>query len=188
MSKEPSEEKRAKYERPDFRAVSESETFAGYGQQSYYSPGEQQTGGWDYYSYPYYYPYGYSGGGAEQAGAEEAGTRTPLCTLRDEEEWYLLEVELPGAEPQEIDVYVGDYDVIVMTDPGGDDKSGDTSSRRFYGALTLPEEIDPEPTETNYSNGILYVQLAKLKPPVRKHFRVGEGGQGETSSEPEEAL
>lgn len=198
MSKEPTEEKRAPYESPKFRAVSESELFAGYGQQPYYSPAEQQQQpGWGYYQTPYGYyydpSYGYGGGqwqqqqGAEQqeSGPEESGYRTPLCTLRDEEEWYALAVELPGAEPQEIDLYVGNYDVVVTTDPASDPKAEDPAARRFYGALSVPEEIDPEGTQTRYANGILHVQLAKVKPPTRRHIKIGAEAKDAEGARPD---
>lgn len=175
MAKKVSKESKIEYERPRFHAVGERQLFGSYGQQAS-PPGGGQQPGWGYGP-----GYGYGGPGeycssesndCEQP--EDENVRTPLYRLRDDGDHLVVDIELPGVRPEEIDLHVGRWDMSVTTDPVGTGQDDDDGYRRFHGTLQLPCKVEPDDTQVEYENGLLRVTLAKVQPPGRKHIRVGE--------------
>lgn len=114
------------------------------------------------------YPQGAPGpAGAESVGPGEAGFdpglagyRPPLCTIFEEGDALRVLIELPGVEPEDLDVQLGSARIIVTTEaPIG--PPSPAAPGRFYGELPLPADVDPDAVESEYRNGLLSLKLPK---------------------------
>jgi HSP20 family molecular chaperone IbpA len=90
--------------------------------------------------------------------------RTPLCSLSDRGNEFVLEVELPGAEHDSIDVQIGPIEVLVSTE-------GLADQSPYYGLLALPELVDTEAARGSYRNGMLTLLLPKSEGSRRRHLK-----------------
>jgi HSP20 family protein len=108
---------------------------------------------------------------------KDMGIRSPMVDVRENEDHYLIEAELPGFSEDEIDVKVED-NVLSITAPRKieekkNTKEMDTSGtgdkfvmreRRAFGfsrRFTLPRDVDVEQIKGSYKNGLLTLSLAK---------------------------
>lgn len=76
--------------------------------------------------------------------------------LYEDEDAFVLSVEMPGFEPAEVDVnwYEGRLDVSAEHE---DETRG--SRRTYHRTFRMPKEIEPEEIEAHYRNGVLEVRL-----------------------------
>jgi HSP20 family protein len=96
--------------------------------------------------------------------------RTPLYTLQDDQESLLLFIELPGVSPNKVDLEVTDHDVVITAVSDPIDAEG--PFYRYYGTLTLPEEVEPNDTKAEYEHGLLRVVLPKVRAATSKQRKV----------------
>jgi HSP20 family protein len=96
--------------------------------------------------------------------------RTPLYTLQNDQESLLLFIELPGVSANKIDVEVTDHDLVITAVSDPIDAEG--PFYRYYGTLTLPEEIEPNDTKAEYEHGLLRVVLPKVRASTSKRRKV----------------
>jgi HSP20 family molecular chaperone IbpA len=181
-----------RYERPVIRAIGEREMFesAGVPTGQSYDQAEDQNGavnpavnpyGWCWpggasqYQQYQYWPWGGWPSMTAQASAADEETsdlRTPLYRMIEEEDGFRVYVELPGADPDDIDLYVGRTDVVVTTAARDGEEAGDGLAESYYGTLEFDEELDPDAIETSYANGVLHLKLLKSKSGSRRHLKV----------------
>ena len=177
---EPLSSAKRAYERPLIRSIGEGTMFedAGRSTNQAASPVSDWTGaggqGWYWCGtpgtcWPYAAP---ATSGQETAAGADVGPRTPICSLVDEGERFLLDVELPGADADEIDIFVGRNDVVVTTVSEDIEPGQDAGAGQFYGTLEFNEEIDPEQVAARYANGVLHLTLAKSRSAARRHVKV----------------
>jgi HSP20 family protein len=105
------------------------------------------------------------GNAPEGAGAHAPGEREPLVDVIDGQDEVTVIAELPGVEKEEIDLDVEGRRLTIMVD---------TDERRYYKALRMPAEVDPDTIRAQYKNGILEVKLKRLrrKTPAKKRIDV----------------
>jgi HSP20 family molecular chaperone IbpA len=115
-----------------------------------------------------------TGGANVPIGRDPAGPvvtlRTPLYTLEDDQESFLLIIELPGASPNKIDLEVTDHDLVITGT--SDPIAAESLFYRYNGTLTLPEEIEPDDTTAEYEYGLLQVVLPKVRASTSKRRKV----------------
>jgi HSP20 family molecular chaperone IbpA len=136
------------YERPVVQGVAEHSLFAG----------AAPLLGW--------------GGSSAEDDPQPSHYRIPICYLREDEERYVVEIELPGVAPEEIDLEVGQFDVVVSAQ-AAEAEDGEMILP-FYGSLALAEEVDPDGSTTAYENGMLELALPKVERRSRKRFQFGD--------------
>jgi HSP20 family protein len=90
----------------------------------------------------------------EQPAAPEVGdTHEPMADVLDEEDHYLIVVELPGVDQAAVEWRLdGDRHVIVR---------GASRHRTYFKRMTLNERVEPEPVSSCYANGVLELKLWK---------------------------
>ncbi len=108
--------------------------------------------------------------------------REPVVDLVDEGDHFLLVVELPGVNKEDVELYVNRDSVTIRAErKGGIEKRGDRYYVRervyssFYRTIPLPEPVIPEETRATFKNGVLEVTLKKEKPKLEgeeKGYRV----------------
>jgi len=110
--------------------------------------------------------------------------------VRDQENQYLLEAELPGMSMDNIDVSV-DKDVLTISASRKEEKTETTRENYIYSerrsghvqrSFTL-KGIDQDGIQASYENGVLAVTLPKMQPEQNKTQRkiaVRQGGMHPT--------
>jgi HSP20 family protein len=84
--------------------------------------------------------------------------------LEDKENEYVVNADLPGFEPNEIDVSVSGNVMTVRAEHKEEEKNKNGSSYRygsFYESFTLPCGVESDKIDAKYHNGVLNVHLPK---------------------------
>lgn len=93
---------------------------------------------------------------------------SPMRTnVKETDEAYLFEAELPGYEPDEIDLSVQDGMLTIAAEhreQSGDDENQSVATRSVRRSFTM-EGVDEERIAAQYKNGVLRVTLPKVKAP-----------------------
>ncbi|MGV8074112.1 MAG: Hsp20/alpha crystallin family protein [Syntrophobacteraceae bacterium] len=93
----------------------------------------------------------------------------PALNVLEDGDKILIEAELPGIKPEDLDISVMGNTVTLMGErkPDGAESAGyhrkERQSGKFHKALTLPYEIDPEKVEAHCQDGVLSLTLPKAE-------------------------
>jgi len=106
----------------------------------------------------------------EQSNEQEVVDFRPNVNTRETEEFYHIEVELPGVKKEDVDIQV-DGNVLTISGERNvreevtDEDYHKVESRYglFSRSFTLPEKVDVSNIEAGFENGILEVAIPKLK-------------------------
>jgi HSP20 family protein len=93
---------------------------------------------------------------------------TPRADIRENENDYVLDIELPGLSEKDVEVKVEDNLLTISSaDPEEktEEKEGyilrERRSRAFVRSFVLPKDVDRESIEAGFSNGLLSLSLGK---------------------------
>jgi len=96
--------------------------------------------------------------------------RAPTSDIKETENNVIATFEIPGADKDDIELNVTENAVEVKVEKKGEKeikKKGEYSysafSHSFYRALPLPAEVDAGKANAEYKNGVLTVEMPKLK-------------------------
>lgn len=101
-------------------------------------------------------------------------TQMPILNLREEEKRYVIEAELPGMDPQEVDIEVHQNTLTIKGEHRQEKKREEQRmhimERRygsFHRTITLPENAQMDQITADYENGLLLISIPKdqNKPP-----------------------
>lgn len=119
---------------------------------------------------------------ARPSGAKEAMTTAdwrPLVDIREDEQGYLIEAELPGLKREQVKVSVQDEVLTVSGQrEAGTVQDEDRVHRieRTYGSFerrfALPEEVDPAGISAKFEDGILKLRLPRREVVTPKAIEV----------------
>lgn len=111
------------------------------------------------------------------ARAEGAERWTPAMEVEETDSEWILRFELPGVEPEDIDVSVADQVLTVRAQVEREAERrerGFYRSERHYGryerSVTLPRGSLPEQARASYRNGLLTIHVPK-SPEARERVR-----------------
>jgi HSP20 family protein len=103
-----------------------------------------------------------------------AGQRSPLVDVRETEDHYTIEAELPGFSEKEIDVQVEDNVLSITARKEVSEEKDKKDSKKedrfllkerkfesFSRRFSLPGDVDIEQINGDYKNGVLTLSLAK---------------------------
>ena len=106
----------------------------------------------------------------------------PSVEIADEGDALLVRVEVPGADPDDIDVEVTPQHVLIrgeIRQSAGGESQGIYHSERRYGrfqrSIPLPVAVESDGAEATYRNGLLEVRLPRSSAGRRKLRVRGEG-------------
>jgi len=97
------------------------------------------------------------------------------------EECYDINIELPGVEPDDIDVAVEGNSLTIRGEKHSSHEESGRSyffSERQYGAFQrtfrLPPDFDPDRLDATFNNGVLHLRIGKVTPdkPVQKKIKI----------------
>ncbi|MFC5957241.1 Hsp20/alpha crystallin family protein [Streptomyces pratens] len=108
----------------------------------------------------------FPGGGFPEAGAAEAWT--PPADVEDTEDAYLMELELPGVDKDQISVEVGDGELDVHGEIKEKERTGVLRRQtrhvgQFDHRTNLPPNVDTEHITAELTDGVLTVRVPKAQ-------------------------
>lgn len=99
----------------------------------------------------------------------------------EEENEFIISLEIPGIKKEDIHIEIGEDNIIVKAQKKQeikkeDEKAGRYSYSRqysgFYRSFRLPDDADLENLDTKYEDGILKITVPKIKNKKRKVIKV----------------
>jgi Molecular chaperone (small heat shock protein) len=117
----------------------------------------------------------------EMLGELSADYRRAFANFKETDKEYVIQVELPGVEKDEIQLNVTDTGIEVKAESKHDKekREKDKSYRYmrsyagFYQAFNVPDDANLEDVDASYKNGMLTIRLAKkLKPENKKTIQI----------------
>jgi HSP20 family protein len=106
----------------------------------------------------------------------------PALDISERKDAYLVTVELPGVEPDDLQITLEDGLVTIQ---GERHFAHDSSEQQFhrierrYGAfrrsITLPAQVQAEQIEASFDNGVLQILVPKMEEATPKRIKVRPG-------------
>jgi HSP20 family protein len=97
------------------------------------------------------------------------GSSVPAVDVRETENEYLMEVELPGLTEKDVEVKLDNNLLTISSqkDESKEEKKNgyvlrERRASRFSRSFVLPEGIDREKIEAEFKNGILHLNFPKV--------------------------
>jgi HSP20 family protein len=116
---------------------------------------------------------------------EMLGRMGPSIDLHEDPHGFTLTAEMPGINPEDIDITVDEQAVTIKGESRRtvekDDKGYKMSERRygnFYRTVSLPTEVIPDQAVAEYENGVLEIKLTKSQPQEDRSRRIKVNGKG----------
>lgn len=108
--------------------------------------------------------------GGSRPAAEGGLLLKPSIDIAESKKAYRISVEVPGIEPDQIDLHV-EGDTLVLSgekrQESEDDDEGFHRIERSYGqfrrVLTLPEDADPDGIKADFKHGVLKIKVPRVK-------------------------
>jgi len=91
----------------------------------------------------------------------------PAINIYDQGDASILAAELPGVQPEDIDLSVLNDTVTLKAHRKSDESDKDRYYRRervwgdFARTVTLPDPVNPDSVKAHYANGVLTVRMEK---------------------------
>ncbi|MBW2976342.1 Hsp20/alpha crystallin family protein [Candidatus Woesearchaeota archaeon] len=102
--------------------------------------------------------------------AKYSGFRMPVAEIRETENSIIATLELPGVDKKDIDLNVTESSVEVKVESKAEKEvkgkgkySYEAKSQQFYRRLPLPAEVKAGDAEAEYKDGILKVEIPRVK-------------------------
>ncbi len=120
----------------------------------------------------------------------------PAVDIEEREDAVRLAVEVPGVEPDALDVTVNDRVLTVSGErrfvrpEGPEGEAGRSAYRlerrhgRFARSLTLPKTVDPDRIQARYEHGVLHLELPKRPEAQPRRIAIAAGPGAAGSPEP----
>ena len=106
---------------------------------------------------------------------------TPELDVWETEDEYIVAVNLPGIEPDAVDVTLVNDTLTIQGElpqsaPQGQMRLCERPYGKFYRAIRLPQTVDDSHIEANYYNGVLSLHLPKAEDAKPKRITVHSNG------------
>lgn len=115
-------------------------------------------------------------------GGDGVSAWSPAVDIRETENEMVLELEMPGIKPEEVELTAENGVLTVKGEKRSQRKEGDETNRyhiveRSYGSFMrsfqLPQGIDESKIEADHSNGILSIHIPKAALPQPHRIQIG---------------
>lgn len=100
------------------------------------------------------------------AGLSDPRAWVPLVDIEETDDAWLLEAELPGVDPKDVNVELRDSELEISGEIKERERKGILRRKtrrvgRFEFRVTLPGQTDPEQVDAKLSDGVLRVRIPK---------------------------
>lgn len=114
--------------------------------------------------------------------------RSPAVDIRQNDNMYVIEADLPGMNEDQIDVRV-ENDLLVISATAEEEKKAnedesesseefivrERATRSFYRSFAMPKDADAGQIDATYRNGVLTVQLHKKPESKPRQIEIKRG-------------
>ena len=114
--------------------------------------------------------------------SSNADKYVPTLDVSETPEAFLISVDLPGVEPEDVKVEMHDGSLTISGERQTVKEEKDKNYHRvertsgsFYRAIALPTEVDLDKIDANYDNGVLHIQLPKVAKQQPKKIQIKTG-------------
>jgi HSP20 family protein len=116
----------------------------------------------------------------------------PIAEIDENDEGYLVRLELPGITPDEVDIGIRDRELCVNGEVREEEERGNAlrvRAGRFHYHTSLPSDVDADNVEASMDQGVLTLRIPKVQRAQGHRIQISggrsEGEQaGTTRSEP----
>jgi len=113
-------------------------------------------------------------------GLNGQGTWNPSVDVREEDEAWLFELELPGVDPAQVEVTADNGVLAVRGEKASERREGEEGRWHIVERLTgsfqrsfqLPGNIAEDRIEATFANGLLRVRVPKAEVPKAKRIEI----------------
>ncbi len=117
--------------------------------------------------------------------AVETSQWVPAVDIREDEQQFVVEADVPGVDPNDIEVTLENNVLTVRgerkeeKEAAADEGSGTRRIERAYGAFyrrfTLPDTADPENVKARNEQGVLRIEIGKKEAAQSRRIPVENG-------------
>jgi HSP20 family protein len=118
----------------------------------------------------------------QQQGSGTATAWAPALDISERKDAYLVTVELPGVEADDLDITLEDGLLTIQGERRFTSESSEQQFHRIerrYGAfrrsITLPAQVQAEQIEASFDNGVLQIVVPKAEEATPKRIQVRPG-------------
>lgn len=121
-------------------------------------------------------------------GSASRTTWTPSANVRESQDAVLLELELPGITPEQVDISIDNDMLTVSGEKQAERRESEEEGRyylveRSYGSFSrsfsLPQGIDADQVEASFDNGLLTIRIPRAALPQPRRVQISAGGTRE---------
>ncbi|MCP4581664.1 MAG: Hsp20/alpha crystallin family protein [candidate division Zixibacteria bacterium] len=102
-------------------------------------------------------------------------TCTPAVEITESDKGFAIMMELPGSNRDEIKVWQENSIITISGEKEAQSGNRILNERifgKFQRTFRLPDNVDREKIEANYSDGVVTVEIAKLEEASRKNIKI----------------
>ncbi len=123
-------------------------------------------------------------------GGGSRATWTPSANVRESKDDVVLEMELPGVDPEQVDISIENDMLTVSGEKREERREGEEEGRYFlversYGSFTrsfsLPPGVDPDQVQASFDNGLLTIRIPRAALPQPRRVQINSGAGGGTT-------
>jgi len=118
--------------------------------------------------------------------ASQSTGYTPPLDVRETSNEYLVLIDLPGVKADDVTIELNDRVLSVSGSRApvetGEEQLSERPQGSFVRTLTLPQGVDEEKIEANYTDGVLELHVPKPVEQQPKKITIGGGTQQAISS------
>jgi HSP20 family protein len=100
---------------------------------------------------------------------EQLDLATPRVDITHEGEQLLIQVDLPGLSPSDIQITIDDYSLEL---------EGERNDRRFRRVIPLPQHVDPNTAEATFDKGVLEIHVRAATDRRARRLEIRTSGAG----------
>jgi HSP20 family protein len=118
---------------------------------------------------------------------QEVAAWVPAVDIRETEDAYVIEAELPGAEPEDVNIELTGNELSITGEIKDAEDEGTVRRRgrrrgRFEFHVTLPNEVDGDNINADFENGVLSVRVPKMERAQHRRIEIGDSQRSGSKS------
>jgi HSP20 family protein len=109
----------------------------------------------------------------------------PACDVEEDENHYLLTLEMAGMKKEDIKLEINDGQLMISGERHRESKQREEGRRyserrfgKFQRSFALPAGIDASRVEANYQDGVLRILVPKAESSKPRQIKIGSGSTG----------
>lgn len=109
----------------------------------------------------------------------DIGAFSPKIELQEKDKGYVVCAEVPGIKENDINVTLQDNNLILEGERKSESKTEEEGFYRsefsygsFYRSIPLEDEVNPDSVKASYKDGILTIEMNKVKPSSHKSKKI----------------